>query len=158
MSAPGFAFYPLETTRNGTHLTKKFNYGGLSKKLKLGRMPPVQFFAKMENNRQDDGSLAFLQIEPDANNKHFNCSEITQQKLINLSFWVIDFLDDVKTKFGTGRFLVKIKFNKEDPDKDARKFFTNSQEIKYILGKIKERNAFPRKVTMRASGTRYYFE
>jgi hypothetical protein len=71
---------------------------------------------------------------------------------------VIDFLDDVKTKFGTGRFLVKIKFNKEDPDKDARKFFTNSQEIKYILGKIKERNAFPRKVTMRASGTRYYFE
>lgn len=24
-------FYPLETTRNGTHLTKKFNYGGLSK-------------------------------------------------------------------------------------------------------------------------------
>lgn len=115
-------------------------------------MPAVQFFAKMENNRQDDGSLAFLQIEPDANNKHFNCSEITQQKLINLSFWVIDFLDDVKTKFGTGRFLVKIKFNKEDPDKDARKFFTNSQEIKYILGKIKERNAFPRKVTMRASG------
>lgn len=79
-------------------------------------MPAVQFFAKMENNRQDDGSLAFLQIEPDANNKHFNCSEITQQKLINLSFWVIDFLDDVKTKFGTGRFLVKIKFNKEDPD------------------------------------------
>lgn len=75
-------------------------------------MPAVQFFAKMENNRQDDGSLAFLQIEPDANNKHFNCSEITQQKLINLSFWVIDFLDDVKTKFGTGRFLVKIKFNK----------------------------------------------
>ena len=86
-------------------------------------MPAVQFFAKMENNRQDDGSLAFLQIEPDANNKHFNCSEITQQKLINLSFWVIDFLDDVKTKFGTGRFLVKIKFNKEDPDKDARKFY-----------------------------------
>ena len=70
----------------------------------------------------------------------------------------IGFLDDVKTKFGTGRFLVKIKFNREDPDKDARKFFTNSQEIKYILGKIKERNAFPRKVTMRASGTRYYFE
>ena len=54
--------------------------------------------------------------------------------------------------------MVKIKFNREDPDKDARKFFTNSQEIKYILGKIKERNAFPRKVTMRASGTRYYFE
>lgn len=90
-------------------------------------MPAVQFFAKMENNRQDDGSLAFLQIEPDANNKHFNCSEITQQKLINLSFWVIDFLDDVKTKFGTGRFLVKIKFNKEDPDKDASNTIKNGK-------------------------------
>ena len=120
-------------------------------------MPAVQFFAKMENNRQDDGSLAFLQIEPDADNKHFNCSEITQQKLINLSFWVIDFLDDVKTKFGTGRFLVKIKFNKEDPDKDARKFFTNSQEIKYILGKIKERNAFPRKVNYAGFGNKVLF-
>lgn len=62
----------------------------------------------MENNRQDDGSLAFLAIEPDANNKHFNCPEITQQKLINLSFWVIDFLDDVKTKFGTGRFWLRL--------------------------------------------------
>lgn len=113
----------------------------------------------MENNsRPDDGSLAFLQIEPDANNKHFNRPETNQQKLINLSFWVVDYLDDVKTKFGNNRFLVKIKFNREDPDNEARKFFTNSQEIKYILGKIKERNAFPRKVTMRASGTRYYFE
>ena len=105
-------------------------------------MPAVQFFAKMENNRQDDGSLAFLQIEPDANNKHFNCSEITQQKLINLSFWVIDFLDDVKTKFGTGRFLVKIKFNKEDPEGttfclklDIRKFYPsiNHDVLKSIL-------------------------
>ena len=92
-------------------------------------MPAVQFFAKMENNRQDDGSLAFLQIEPDANNKHFNCSEITQQKLINLSFWVNDFLDDVKTKFGTGRFLVKFKVNKAAPDKAAGKLITTSQEI-----------------------------
>lgn len=44
----------------------------------------------------DDGSLAFLGIEPDPSNKHFNCPETTQQKLINLSFWVVDFLDDLK--------------------------------------------------------------
>lgn len=106
----------------------------------------------------DDGSLAFLGIEPDASSKHFNCPETTQQKLINLSFWVIDFLDDVKTKFGSNRFLIKIKYNQNDPDSEARKFFTNSQEIKYILGKVKQLNALPRKVTMRASGTRYYFE
>ena len=111
----------------------------------------------MEQNN-DDGSLSFLKIEPDACNKHFNCPETTQQKLINLSFWIVDYLEDVKTKFGANRYLVKIKFNQNDTDSDARKFFTNSQEIKYVLGKIKERNAFPRKVTMRASGTRYYFE
>lgn len=106
----------------------------------------------------DDGSLAFLKIQPDANNRHFNCPETNQQKLINLSFWVVEYLEDVKTKFGDNRYLVKIKFNKEDSESEARKFFTNSQEIKYVLGKIKELNAFPRKVTMRAAGTRYYLE
>jgi hypothetical protein len=106
----------------------------------------------------DDGTLSFLKIEPDKNNRHFNCQEINQQKLINLSFWVIDYLEDIKTKFGNNRFLVKIKFNREDKDSDARKFFTNSSEIKYILGKIREKDAFPRKVVMKASGTRYYLE
>ena len=95
------------------------------------------------NNSTDDGSLSFLNIQPDEANKHFNCPETTQQKLINLQFWLIDFIEDVKTKFGANRFLVKIKFKKDDPESEA---------------KIKKRNAFPRKVTMRASGTRYYFE
>ncbi|MDR2009967.1 MAG: hypothetical protein LBQ22_05750 [Bacteroidales bacterium] len=88
--------------------------------------------------KQDDGSLSFLKIQPDANNRHFNCPETTQQKLINLSFWIIDYLEDVKTKFGPNRFLVKVKFNIDDNDSEARKFFTNSSEIKYVLGKIKE--------------------
>lgn len=109
-------------------------------------------------SRTDDGSLSFLGIAPDENNKHFNCEETTQQKLINLSFWLIDFIPGVKTKFGNERYLVKIKMDKNDPDNKAKKFFTNSSEIKYILEEIKKRNAFPRKVTMRASGTRYYFE
>ena len=100
------------------------------------------------NNSTDDGSLSFLNIQPDEANKHFNCPETTQQKLINLQFWLIDFIEDVKTKFGANRFL----------ESEAKKFFTNSSEIKYILQEIKKRNAFPRKVTMRASGTRYYFE
>ena len=95
------------------------------------------------NNSTDDGSLSFLNIQPDEANKHFNCPETTQQKLINLQFWLIDFIEDVKMKF---------------PESEAKKFFTNSSEIKYILQEIKKRNAFPRKVTMRASGTRYYFE
>ena len=48
------------------------------------------------NNSTDDGSLSFLNIQPDEANKHFNCPETTQQKLINLQFWLIDFIEDVK--------------------------------------------------------------
>lgn len=112
----------------------------------------------MTQNYNDDGSLAFLKIEPDKNFKRFNCSETTQQKLINTSFWLIDYIDDIKTKHGEGRFLIKIKPEKDSPENTAQKFFTNSTEIKYVVKKIAEMNAFPRKVTMRASGTRYYFE
>lgn len=109
-------------------------------------------------NANDDGSLTFLKIEPEKNSRHFNCPETNQQKLINLSFWIVDYIEDVKTKFGNNRFLVKIKFNEDDTEGDARKFFTNSQEIKYVLGKIRELNAFPRRATMRAAGTRYFLE
>lgn len=106
----------------------------------------------------DDGSLSFLHIPQDESNKHFNCKETKQQQLTNLTFWVIDFIENIKTKFGAERFLVKIKFEKDAPDSDAQKFFTNSTEIKYVLREIKKRKAFPRRVTMRASGTRYYLE
>lgn len=110
------------------------------------------------NQQEDDGSLSFLAIPQDEGNKHFNCRETTQQKLINLTFWVCDYIEGVKTKFGAERFLVKIKRDRDDKDADAEKFFTNSTEIKYVLKEIKKRDAFPRRVTMRASGTRYYFE
>ena len=135
-------------------------YCNLCHKVKELRCLIIRKYKKMtsNNNSTDDGSLSFLNIQPDEANKHFNCPETTQQKLINLQFWLIDFIEDVKTKFGANRFLVKIKFKKDDPESEAKKFFTNSSEIKYILQEIKKRNAFPRKVTMRASGTRYYFE
>ena len=110
------------------------------------------------DTKQDDGSLAFLNIAPDESNKHFNCPETTQQQLINRSFWLCDFITGQRTKYGEDRYIVLVKFNKDDKMADARKFFTNSREIKYVLDQIKQRNAFPRHVTMRASGTRYYIE
>lgn len=111
----------------------------------------------MEQNN-DDGSLAFLNIAPDEANKHFNCPETTQQQLINRSFWLCDFIPGVQTKHGGDRYIVLVKFNKDDKMGDARKFFTNSREIKYIIDQIAARKAFPRRVTMRASGTRSYLE
>lgn len=106
----------------------------------------------------DDGSLSFLGIPPDEDNRFYNCPETTQQKLVNTTFWIVGYLENIKTKHGSGRFLVKIKHRHDDPESLASKFFTNSREIKYVLQRIKELNAFPRKVTMRASGNRYYLE
>lgn len=70
-----------------------------------------------QNPMEDDGSLDFLKIPADETNKHFNCPETTQQKLINLTFWVCDYIEGVKTKFGENRTLVKIKMNRDDPDR-----------------------------------------
>lgn len=117
----------------------------------------------MEEERIDDGSLSFLNIPRDENSRHFNCDEITQSKIVNTTFWVIDFIEDVQTKFtrekgGKGQTLVKIKPDKDAPESEARKFFTGSADILYVLQKIRELKAFPRRVTLRSAGNRYYFE
>ena len=115
------------------------------------------------NEREDDGSLSYLNIPRDENCRSFNCDETTQSKLVNTSFWVVDFIEDVPTRFSKakgikGQTLVKIKPNMDSPDSEAKKFFTGSADILYVLQKIKEMKKFPRKVTLRGSGNRYYFE
>ena len=110
----------------------------------------------MENN--DDGSLACLGIDVTAETRFFNCATITQQKLTNTEFYVMDIIDNVSTKHGSDRMLVKIKRKLEDSEVDAMKFFTNSQEIKLVLQKVKDMNKLPRKVTMRAMGNKYFLE
>lgn len=117
----------------------------------------------MDNLINDDGSLSFLNIPRSEDNKSFNCDNTSQTKLVNTSFWVMDFIEDVPTKFSklkgtTGQTLVKIKHDLNDPDSEAKKFFTGSSEILYVLKYIKELNKFPRKVTLRNFGHKYYFE
>ena len=111
----------------------------------------------------DDGSLECLKIPRDENNRSFNCDETTQSKLVNTTFWVVDFIEDVPTKFSKakgnkGQTLVKIKPEKDSPDRAAKKFLTGTADIIYILQKINEMNKFPRRVTLRGNGNRYYFE
>ena len=112
---------------------------------------------------EDDGSLAFLQIPRDENNRSFNCDTTKQSKLLNTQFWVVDFLENIPTRFSKakqseGQTLVKIKKKRDAPESDAEKFFTGSQEILYVLKEIKKRNAFPRLVTLRGNGNRFWFE
>ena len=119
--------------------------------------------ANGQQNPADDGSLAFLNIPRNENSRSFNCDDISQSKLVNTEFWIIDFLEDVPTRFskqkGTkGQTLVLIKKNKDDADSEAKKFFTGSQDILYVCKEIKKRNAFPRKVTLRSNGNRYFVE
>lgn len=117
----------------------------------------------MNNNLEDDGSLDFLQIPRDENSRSFNCPETTQSKIVNTTFWVTDFIEEVPTRFSKakgikGQTLVKIKTNKDSPESEAKKFFTGSADILYVLKKIKEMNKFPRRVTLRGNGNRFYFE
>ncbi len=113
--------------------------------------------------KEDDGSLAFLRIPRDENNRSFNCDETTQSKIVNTTFWVTDFIEEVPTRFSKakgvkGQTLVRIKPHRDSPETDAKKFFTGSADILYVLKKIKELNAFPRRVTLRGNGNRYWFE
>lgn len=121
----------------------------------------------MEENKigfEDDGSLAFLKIPRDVHNRSFNCDVITQSKLVNTEFWVTDFIEEVETRFskskGTnGQTLVKIQQKDPNgPDSEAKKFFTGSAEILHVLKAIREMNKFPRRVTLRGNGNRYWFE
>lgn len=111
----------------------------------------------------DDGSLAFLKIPPKEDNRSLVGSMTTQSRLINTSFWVFSFVENVETRFtkqkGTdGQTLVQIRPERNSLESESQKFFTGSDQILYVLNQIKERNAFPRKVTLRCNGNRYYFE
>ncbi len=121
-----------------------------------------------ENNinsqdKMDDGSLAFLNIPRDENSRSMNGKEKSQSDLVNTSWWIFDFLEEVPTRFskskGTkGQTLVQVRPERDSPESESVKFFTGSTEMLYILREIKKRNAFPRKVTIRGQGNRYWFE
>lgn len=118
---------------------------------------------QQNKNPEDDGSLAFLNIPRNENSRSLPGDEIKQSKIVNTTFWVHAFLEEIPTKYskqkGTpGQTLVQIRPHKDSPVSDAQKFFTGSSEILYVLQEIKKRNAFPRKVTLRADGNRFYFE
>ena len=108
----------------------------------------------------DDGSLAYLGIGPDPDNRFFNCDTVKQSMLVNMTFWVLGYIPNVPTKYKKqgGQTIVHIKFSLGDPESQAKKFFTGSSDILYKLRCIDEREAFPRKVTMRSCNNRYYFE
>ena len=117
----------------------------------------------MNNSTSDDGSLSFLNIPKDSNSRSLKGDEVRQSKIVNTSFWVFDFIKDVPTRYSKakgskGQTLVQIRPRKDSPESESQKFFTGSSDILYVLEKIKELNKFPRLVTLRSEGNRFYFE
>ncbi len=107
---------------------------------------------------QDDGSLACLGITKNERDKKFTCKEEQQSNLVGKTFWVVDFFAGVTTKFGE-RYIFKIKYNLDDAETEARKVWTGSSDICFILDKLRELDKFPRRVTLRKDGkNHYYFE
>lgn len=112
---------------------------------------------------KDDGSLSFLQIPRDESSRSLQGEQTKQSKIVNTSFWVFDYLEDVATRFSAskgkqGQTLVQIRPERDSSPSESQKFFTGSDEILYVLRQIKARNAFPRRVTLRCEGNRYYLE
>lgn len=107
---------------------------------------------------QDDGTLAFLGITRNERDKRFTCKEEQQSNLVNKTFWVMDYFPNVTSKYGE-RYIFKIKYNLEDEESAARKVWTGSTDIQFVLDKIGELGKFPRRVTLRKDGkNHYYFE
>lgn len=87
---------------------------------------------------EDDGTLAFLNIPKNPENPIYHCQQVNQSDLVNTSFYVLDCIPNVKTKFGPERMLVILSNHRDAPESEYKKFFTNSKDIKYILNYVKE--------------------
>jgi hypothetical protein len=86
-----------------------------------------------------------LGIKPTEDKKIFNCPQVSISDIVNTEIEVIDFIPDIKTKFGDSRYLVKVQ-----QDGVLEKFFTNSASIKSVLDKI-PKEEFPFATTIKAT-------
>lgn len=70
-------------------------------------------------------------IKPVEDRKIFNCQQVSISDVINCEIEVLDFIPNLKTPHGEGRYLVQYR-----QDGREGKFFTNSTAIKGILDQI----------------------
>lgn len=70
--------------------------------------------------------------------KMFNCSQVSISDVLNCEIIVEDFIPDVKTSHGEGRYLVKFKHSNGADGK----FFTNAASLKENFGSDPQRR-FP---------------
>jgi len=78
-----------------------------------------------------------LGIKPEEQKNIFPVQKISITDLTNLEIEILDFTPDVKTPYGEGRYVVRIRVENVE-----RKFFTNSKAIKDVLDKV-NKSDFP---------------
>lgn len=84
--------------------------------------------------------------KPEDGKKHFSGVVVSIRELVNIPIIVKDYEMGIKTEQGEDRCIVSIEQNGE-----AKKFFTNSEEMKNILQQISEMpDGFPFETTIRA--------
>lgn len=102
-----------------------------------------------------DLNVAF---KPEDGKKRFAGAVVSIRELVNLPIIVKDFETGIKTEQGEDRCIVAIEMNGE-----AKKFFTNSEEMKNILSQIREMpDGFPFETTIKTEAfgkgrTKYVF-
>lgn len=74
-----------------------------------------------------------LGIKVEDSRKIFNCQQVSITDILNSEIEVIDFLPDVKTAHGEGRYLVHFT----GAQTGEGKFFTNSQSLKSALDQVR---------------------
>ena len=83
--------------------------------------------------------------KPEDGKKRFAGTVVSIRELVNIPIVVKDFETGIKTEQGEDRCIVSIEVNGE-----ARKFFTNSEEMKNILAQIREvPDGFPFETTIK---------
>ena len=68
----------------------------------------------------------------------FDCPVVTIGDIVNVPIVITDFVTGIKTKEGEDRYIVKFTENGVE-----KKFFTNSEEMKYYLDQMRENNFLP---------------
>lgn len=90
-------------------------------------------FYKLTGKKMKSFKDLNVAYKPEDGKKRFAGAVVSIRELVNIPIIVKDFETGIKTEQGEDRCIVSIEMNGE-----ARKFFTNSEEMKNILAQIKE--------------------
>ncbi len=88
-----------------------------------------------------------LGIQATDERKVFNCNQVSITDIVNCEIEVLDFIPDVKTKHGDGRYLIHYR---NCQDGTEGKFFSNSTNIKNALDQV-PKEEFPFIAIVRAT-------